>query len=407
MKLFNFKAVAILGAVVLSSVAHAFEFELSKPEFLVAPAKWPLNVQLPKELPRQHSNNNLALARFQGHYYLAYRSAPTHFASPKTQMIVLSSKDDGQNWVIEKSIEAGTDLREPFFFELNGELHFTYMTLGKKMFKFEPGQSFQMVLKAPGGEWTDALPVIPKGEMIWEIKVRTHPVLSPDRPIAWMTSYEGNHYQGTASNIRVNFRISKDGINWVPVRGDGNPTVYTGGVSEVAFEFDDHGNLFAIGRNEDGDSTGWGTQHFFANAVGLGSWEFRAQSDSFRYDSPRMFKWKDKLFLVSRKDVGGPFDRGARRFGFQFQKWWYLIRYSLKPKAVALYELNTKTQELEEVTELPGAGDTAFPSIVQVNENEFKIGNYTSPLNKKRWKWIRGQLSRFGTGIYWVSLRLE
>lgn len=40
--------------------------------------------------------------------------------------------------------------------------------------------------------------------------------------------------------------------------------VYSGGVCEVSFAFTPKGDLVAIGRNEDGDHTGFGSQLFFA-----------------------------------------------------------------------------------------------------------------------------------------------
>jgi hypothetical protein len=36
--------------------------------------------------------------------------------------------------------------------------------------------------------------------------------------------------------------------------------------------------------------------------------------------------------------------------------------------------------KLEFLTDLPGDGDTAFPSIIQIDENKFTIANYASPL---------------------------
>jgi hypothetical protein len=48
---------------------------------------------------------------------------------------------------------------------------------------------------------------------------------------------------------------------------------------------------------------------------------------------------------------------------------------------------------------LPGAGDTAFPSIIRLDANRFLIANYSSPIHKrKRRSWLNGQLNE--TGIY-------
>ena len=64
-------------------------------------------------------------------------------------------------------------------------------------------------------------------EVPWDVKVR--------RGKLYMTSYKGNHYGTGPSQIDVLFKTSDDGVAWRPV-DPGNPVVYKGGVSEVAFE---------------------------------------------------------------------------------------------------------------------------------------------------------------------------
>ena len=51
------------------------------------------------------------------------------------------------------------------------------------------------------------------------------------------------------------------------------------------------------------------------------------------------------------------------------------------------------------VRDLPGTGDTAFPSIVQTGEHEFLLANYGSPLRATRWSWIQGQLGKTGQSV--------
>lgn len=61
--------------------------------------------------------------------------------------------------------------------------------------------------------------------------------------------------------------------------------------------------------------------------------------------------------------------------------------------------------KLELLTDLPGDGDTAFPSILKINENRFLIANYASPLNHPNWSWIWGQIHP--TQIYFVEIELS
>jgi hypothetical protein len=70
---------------------------------------------------------------------------------------------------------------------------------------------------------------------------------------AYASSYSGNHYDPASSNIDVFFNYSTDGKTWFPVNPD-IPVLYNGGVSELGWAFDDEGNFYAVGRNEDGDS---------------------------------------------------------------------------------------------------------------------------------------------------------
>ena len=49
-----------------------------------------------------------------------------HFASKKTKIYIMSSKDDGITWVKENEIELGSDAREPFLLEVGGKFFFYF-----------------------------------------------------------------------------------------------------------------------------------------------------------------------------------------------------------------------------------------------------------------------------------------
>lgn len=59
--------------------------------------------------------------------YFAWRTAPFHFASPKVNIYIISSADNGTlSWDFEHKIELGTDMREPYFVVVDNVLHFSF-----------------------------------------------------------------------------------------------------------------------------------------------------------------------------------------------------------------------------------------------------------------------------------------
>jgi hypothetical protein len=69
------------------------------------------SADLPSSVKCMNSNNNLDLFLYKGRYYVAFRTAPTHFASEKTRMYIISSADF-QNWKLEKEFMLNADMRE-------------------------------------------------------------------------------------------------------------------------------------------------------------------------------------------------------------------------------------------------------------------------------------------------------
>jgi hypothetical protein len=385
---------------------------------------------MPAEAAPLPANNNVAIEMFEGRLYMAWRSAPTHFASAQARLIVTSSDDEGRTWRLERSVERGTDVREPHFVAMNGTLILYFMELGSSAVSFEPKQALRM-WRHPDGSWSDVEKApLPERMMVWEIK--TH------QGLAWMTTYLGNHYSSdNDAAIDVYFKKSRDGFTWEDVDPE-HPVIYHGGVSEVAFEFDADNNLWAVTRNEDGDATGFGSHVAFAPATSLGTWQFPAKSSPFRYDSPRMFRQGDDLYLIARRNVVFTGD-GARDFvESPFDLWGQgddflplsvrrasrILTYSARPKKTSLYKIDRATRAVVWQKDLPSASDTAFASIVRAGPDRFLVANYSNPVANRgfdwapdsqpapsacdgteRWSWIRGQTSNeCGTRIYLATL---
>ena len=174
---------------------------------------------------------------------------------------------------------------------------------------------------------------------------------------------------------------------------DGAPYVYDGGVSEVAFEFDETGGLWAVTRNEDGDESGFGSHLCTAPHDALSVWDCPSTSAPERYDSPELFRHGAEIYLVARRDVGGVFGEDDN-----------ILDYSLRPKRTALYRIDQEERRIEHLVDLPGAGDTAFPSVKRTGAHSFMVANYTSPLDDPDISWIDAQISERGTQIYLMDL---
>lgn len=362
----------------------------SEPRFVV-----PSN-PLPAEVGLDHANNNVEIIFHQGRLFMAWRQAETHFASPDVKMQVVSSEDEGVTWAYETTIAIGTDVREPRFLSLGGALYLYYFESGDNPITFRPKNMWRITRRGMA-DWSAPEMAGRDKEVPWDLKVRGG--------VAYMTSYAGAHYGVGEGAVQVYLQSSQDGLTWAPVDSE-RVASYSGGLSEVAFELDEAGNGWFVGRNEDGDDTGFGSQVCFAPQRELADWACAARSDPERYDSPEMFRHGDDLYLVARRDVGGPYDQGLPGTADDNRQR-YLVDYSTRPKRTALYRIDREQRAVRHVMDLPGVGDTAFASIRRTGAHTFLMANYTSPLDDPDVTWLEGQTSPRGTQIYLMTLTLS
>jgi hypothetical protein len=350
----------------------------------------------PSGVITQNSNNNLDIVQVDGRYFLAFRTAPSHFASAKTVMYVVSS-DDQQTWQFETKIELGTDVREPRFLSYAGKLRLYFAKLGMDPLKFEPQGTFIVEYESPGKwtapvEWTDQPGFIP-----WRLKVIDG--------TAYMIGYVGgeNIYEINGKPIYVQWMKSQDGLTWEPVV-PGQPAVEEGGGSETDWTFLPDGGVIAVTRNEAGDATGWGSKICRAAANDWGNWH--CMGDKKKYDSPLVFRNGDAVYLVGRRNVTetGNFDLERRELSTKDQAQFYLYEYSFQPKRCSLWKVDPDALSVSFLLDLPSFGDTCFPSALPVGTNQYDIYNYTSPLDGEDVDWIAGQGGL--TSIYRIRLTL-
>ena len=360
----------------------SFSVNLSEPYWLIP------SLDLPKEVKPQKSNNNVSICVFNNRLHVAFRTGPTHFASKKTGMYIISTAN-GSDWKKETDFFLGRDFREPFLIPIADTLHFYCFAGGTKMTAFEPDYISHYITSG-NGNWAGPENVLDKGEVHWCMNNRNGKI--------YMTSYEGSHYELKGeSKVSLLFKQTINGKLFEPVGN--NALVYKGGVSETAFEFDKEKNLWAVTRLEDGDKTGFGSHVVFADKSDLGNWQFPETADPNCYMSPRMFRHGNELYLIARKQLGKkPFGKASRKISMKKQRIRNWVGFSLSPKTTALYRINKETRKVEWLMNLPGAGDTAFPSIIRLDKDRFLYANYSSPFRYKKRNWLNGQLGR--TGIY-------
>lgn len=352
---------------------------------------------LPSETPIYASNNNVGIHFFQDRLFFAWRTAPTHFAGEDTLLYVISSEDDGSTWEHELSVALGSDAREPLLYDFDGILYFIYFEAGTNPYSFAP-VAMKRHRRLGKAAWTAGETWGDPEEVPWDIRKRNGKI--------YLTSYLGNHYESAPSDIEVRFTVSDDGHTFLPVSGD-SPVVYRGGVSEASFQFTANGDLWAVLRNEDGDESGFGSLLCFAPADDLANWDCPEQSNPERYDSPRLLRHGNDLYLIARRDIGGPFDQGREDLTQEDQKLQYLVDYWNRPKRTAIYAIDTVNREIVHLEDLPSAGDTAFPSIRRTGAHSFLVANYTSPIDDPDRTWVEGQGAVDGTQIYLVDLLFE
>jgi len=329
----------------------------------------------------QVSNNNLDIAWYDGRIFLAFRTAPTHFASSETVMYVVSTTDE-VNWRYEGTFAQDTDLREPRFAAIGDSLVLYFAILGDNAIAFEPQGTVHYRYESPGVwgpevVWPDAT-FIP-----WRIK-------DIDGTL-YLIGYTGGTgiYEPDSPPLEISLLKSSDGETWEPVVPD-LPVVQVGGGSETDFVFLDSGDLVAVSRNEKGDAFGFGSKICRAPASDLASWSCIA--DPKKYDSPLLFRDGQDIWLVGRRNVteDGHYDLGKTELTPSEQFFDYQLNYWSTPKRCALWRVDPDTLTVTWELDLPSRGDTCFASVLDTDDG-LLLYNYSSDPEGPDLSWLEGQ----------------
>lgn len=350
---------------------------------------------LPSADSVQIANNNLDVLRHEGRVYLAWRSAPSHFASTEVVVHVASSEDE-QTWRRETTFALQRDLREPRLLSLNGKLLLYVARLGESPFGFEP-QGLSVGERREDGSWGALEPVGPKGAIAWRVKQHEGEAL--------MVLYRGgeNLYSFNGKPMTVELWKSKDGRNFRPYSAQG-PVVLSGGGSETDFAVDSSKTLFAVVRNEAGDASGAGSKLCRGDGVTLGGWV--CKTDRRKYDSPLVFTHDDDVYVVGRRHLSGDgrYDVSGRSGALGIIQ--NELSYITTAKRCSVWRWIKGEDRLAFVLDLPSKGDTCFPSqLDSTDPSRVVIYDYSSDVDGPDLPWSAGQ--RRATYVYRHELAFE
>ena len=333
---------------------------------------------LPQQVKVNRSNANLSVARFRGRIYMVFRTAIWQIADSAT-LYVVSSRDQ-RHWRFEASFNYGRDLREPRLLAWRGHLFLYFALLGSNPAAFEPGGTMETRELAPG-QWTTPRRILFDDFIPWSVKVH--------RGVPYMLGYTGGGgtYSPNPPPKKVFWLTTADGVRWHAVKR-GHPIVYTGQCGETDFAFMPDGSLVTACQTEEVDKLGWGAKVCTAPAHDLAVWTCRG--DPRRLDSPFVFVYKGDAYVIARRqpNFGGNYDL---RYDWlpntdaQFAA--YDAAYAATTKRCALWSIDPRTRRFDPLTDVPGWGDTCYPSIVQRPHQRFLVYNYTTPLDGNDEPW--------------------
>ncbi|MEW6201105.1 MAG: hypothetical protein AB1546_03965, partial [bacterium] len=195
--------------------------------------------RIPAGLKIFRSNNNLDLVRYKGRYYLAFRTAPTHFASSKTIIYVLSSTDY-KKWEYETEYNLNSDLREPRFLIFKNRLFLYFFQGGSNPLSFAPEHIFATE-RISKSNWEKPKPIYKPGFVVWRAKEYNGR--------AYMSVYYGvGLYSNEKQPGHLQLLVSDDGYNYELINN--REVSNEASTEEGEFEFDENGNLYATVRLE-------------------------------------------------------------------------------------------------------------------------------------------------------------
>lgn len=336
------------------------------------------------------ANNNLDLVRHDGRLWLAWRTAPSHFASGDARLEVASSPGLDGPWRHEATVALGADVREPRWVADGHRLLLFFLELGTDPKRFQPRAVRRLV--RTGGTWTAPEAVLGTDLVPWRIRRLGG---------RWaLLGYRGGEkmYSARPADPVVQVRWSDDLDHWDEPRD-----LHRGGTECELVELPD-GRVVGVTRNE--GPTRRGADVLVAPDVDhLDVDHVTVAPVARKLDSPHLVVWDGEPWLFARRQVahGGRYDLvpswvpGPLAIRVDQSVW------SLTRKRSALYRLDPTAGSVTWETDLPSRGDTAFAGVVADDDGSLLVADYRSPADGGDVMWLRGQLRP--TEIAWYRLR--
>ncbi len=350
---------------------------------------------LPDQVKCMDSNNNLDIISFDGRLFMGFRTAPDHFAGKKTMLYIVSSTDQGETWDYEAEVFMGSDMREPKFLAVGGKLMFYFFQAGTNRFAFQPQHSYAMQ-RIELGQWTEPEKIYKPGCVIWTSKTFN------DK--AYIAMYCGGAIFTEAvegAERGTHFLTTDNGYDLYPVVA-GKPVAWPN-PSETAFSFDDDKDLYITMRSGELQGDAFGSQVCKAGSDDLANWT--CVGTTYKYSSPLMFTHDNEVYLIARRNLDGEYDKGKRWMPDPMEALYYEARNWWTGNRTSLYKLDKETLIMEVLFDFPSKGDTAFPGLVQVDDNSYLMYNYSNDPDGKDYVWMNGQLGK--TNIYSTVISFE
>lgn len=323
------------------------------------------------------ANNNLDLVRFDGRVWLAWRTAPTHFASRHARLEVSSAPGIDGPWRHEGTVALGADGREPRWTVDGSRLHLWFMELGTDPRRFQPRGVHRATVEA-GGDGDGLGPprrVLDADTVPWRIRrLRGRWALIGYRGAEKM-------YSARPADPTVEVWWSDDLESWDPP-----VDLHPGGTECELVELPD-GRLLGLTRNEGPSRRGSDL------LVGPELDDLAVTPIARKLDSPHLFLWDGVPHVLARRQLafGGRYDLVPRRTPGSLairvdQLVWWLTR-----KRSTLYRIDVDRPAVIPVIDLPSRGDTAFAAVLPEPDGTVLVADYTSPASGGDVMWMRGQ----------------
>lgn len=337
---------------------------------------------MPAEIRSQPAHNNLDIIEHQGRLFLAFRTAPSHFASPETVLYVISTEDE-QSWRYEGSFSMNTDLREPRFLSWNDQLWLYFAELGDSPVDFEPRGAWVSEWLGEA-QWTTPQSFYEEGFIPWRARV------VDGQPL--MIGYIGgeNIYDINGEPLTIHLLTTEDGVT-PSAALPGGPVLEAGGGSESDFAILDDGSMVIVQRDEAGSDTGWGSRICRSSPD---DWsDLTCVGDPRKYDSPLVFQHGGRVWLVGRRNLTdtGHYDLAMDELSAAEQSLQYQLDYWQHPKRCSLWEVDPAALTVSFVLDLPSQGDTCFASAIAQDDTSWLLYNYSSPIDGPDPSWLEGQ----------------